>query len=77
MENTIMKDIIWKKNLPFDEKEVDTYINLVILANDHRRFVYLNHQIETLQEVSEALVNERDQLKKRLDKNKEEASNGS
>jgi DNA primase len=77
MENTIMKDIIWKKNLPLDDVEVDKYITLVILANDHRRFMYLNHQIETLQEVSEALVNERDQLKKRLDKNKEEASNGS
>ncbi len=77
MEKYILKDIVWKKNLSIDEHEVDKYIALVILANDHRRFNYLNHQIDTLQEVSETLVNERDQLKKRLDKYKEEASNGS
>ena len=77
MEKHILKNVIWKKNQMFDDKEVSTYIALVLLANDHRRFIYLNHQIETLQEVSESLVNERDQLKKRLDKYKEEASHGS
>lgn len=71
MEKSILKDAIWKKGKPVEEKDVLEDIETLYEASDKRRLDELNQRLQ--QEYDPVLAKERDALKIRLvDKTKED-----
>lgn len=65
MEKGILKDSIWKKGKPFQEKEVLEDIDTVFEASDKRRLDELNARLQ--EHYDPVLAKERDALKMRLE----------
>lgn len=68
MENNLLKDMFWVKNIPISEGEIEGYIQLIKEANLKRRLEYLNDKIHNLNDYSDHLVQERDSIIRQLDK---------
>lgn len=75
IEQELFKDELWKKNIIFDQDEIDHYVRIVMTANSKRRFEELCAIINKSEgAIDQAIVLERDRLKNLLseEKNKEE-----
>src|SRR5690606_15013006 len=68
MENNLLKDMFWVKNILISENEIEDYIRLIKEANLKRRYDYLNDKINNLNDYSEHLIQERDAIKLQLQK---------
>ncbi|MCF7930421.1 MAG: DNA primase [Acholeplasmataceae bacterium] len=62
VETYLLTDMFWVKNLPISDEEVESYIEQVKEANLKRRYEYLKEKIENEENVSNILINERDQI---------------
>jgi len=62
MENVMLKDMFWTKNLPISEEEIETYVKLIKEANLRRRLEYIKDKLAHEEQITEALIKERDQI---------------
>ena len=62
METVLLTDMFWTKQIEFSKEEVDIYINQIKDANLKRRLDYLKNKIENEENVSDIMINERDQI---------------
>lgn len=63
-EKEILKDTLWLNKIEFKQEEILEYIQIVIDANLKRRLEEINYRINVLNDYSQALIEERDALKK-------------
>ncbi len=62
METVLLTDMFWTKKIEISKEEVDIYINQIKEANLKRRLEYLKGKIANEDNVSNILINERDQI---------------
>ncbi|MFH0766525.1 MAG: DNA primase [Bacillota bacterium] len=62
MENVLLTDMFWTKNIGISNQEIESYINQIKEANLKRRLGYLKEKIDNEENVSDIVVNERDQI---------------
>ncbi|MBN2300519.1 MAG: DNA primase [Acholeplasmataceae bacterium] len=62
MENVLLTDMFWTNNIVISTDELSPYIALVKEANLKRRLEYLREKIKNEDNVSDILINERDQI---------------
>lgn len=71
IEQELFKDELWKKNIIFDQKDIDDYVKIVMTANSKRRFEELCAIIHKSEgDIDPAIIIERDRLKNLLSENK-------
>jgi hypothetical protein len=63
MEDHLLKDMYWIKNMDIGPEDVDDYIRLIKQSDLKRRYDYLCDKLKNLEDYTEALAKERDQLK--------------
>ena len=62
METTLLTDMYWTNHIEISTAELESYIDLVKEANLKRRLDYLREKINNEENVSDILINERDQI---------------
>ncbi|PKK96868.1 MAG: DNA primase [Tenericutes bacterium HGW-Tenericutes-3] len=62
METVLLTDMFWTRKIEISNEEVDIYINQIKDANLKRRLEYLKNKIAVEENVSNILINERDQI---------------
>jgi len=62
VETNLLTDMFWAKQLPISDEEVELYISQIKEANLKRRYEYLKEKIQNEDNVSNILINERDQI---------------